>query len=115
MFENGGGGIGQRGKDNGVLIVVAVKDRKVEIEVGYGLEEYITDGFAGQTIRETIMPEFRNGSYGAGLLAGVTRIINRIADARGVSLQDVPRGPRRPSRRPSLQIPLRRSSSSSSS
>jgi len=89
MFENGGAGIGQRGKDNGVLVVVAVQDRKVAIQVGYSLEEYITDGFAGQTIRETILPEFRNGSYGAGLVAGVTRIINRIGDARGVSLQDV--------------------------
>jgi len=105
MFENGGAGIGQRGKDNGVLVVVAVQDRKVAIQVGYSLEEYITDGFAGQTIRETILPEFRNGSYGAGLVAGVTRIINRIADARGVSLQDVQRTAPT-SRRPSLQIPL---------
>ncbi len=91
MFENGGAGVGQRGKDNGLLLVVAIQDRKVAIEVGYSLEEFVTDGFAGQTIRETILPEFRNGNYGAGLVAGVTRIINRIADARGVSLQDVPR------------------------
>ncbi len=84
-------GIGARGKDNGVLVVVAVEDRKVGIEVGYALEEYITDGFAGQTIREAILPEFRSGNYGRGLVAGTTRIINRIADARGVNLQDVPR------------------------
>ena len=105
MFENGGAGIGQRGKDNGVLVVVAVQDRKVAIQVGYSLEEYITDGFAGQTIREAILPEFRNGAYGAGLVSGVTRIINRIADARGVSLQDVPRTAPGSSR-PSVQIPL---------
>jgi uncharacterized protein len=105
MFENGGAGVGQKGKDNGLLVVVAIQDRKVAIEVGYTLEEYITDGFAGQTIRETILPEFRNGSYGAGLVAGVTRIINRLADARGVSLQDVPRTA--PSgNRPSVRIPL---------
>ena len=67
MFENGGKGIGTRGKDNGVLVVVAVEDRKVGIEVGYALEEYITDGFAGQTIREAILPEFRSGNYGRGL------------------------------------------------
>jgi len=105
MFENGGAGVGQRGKDNGVLVVVAIQDRKVAIEVGYSLEQFITDGFAGQTIRETILPEFRNGSYGAGLVAGVTRIVNRIADGRGVSLQDVPRSA--PTHgAPQLQIPL---------
>ena len=51
MFENGGRGIGHRteGKsDNGVLMLLAVDDRRVRIEVGYGLEQYITDGFAGE-------------------------------------------------------------------
>jgi uncharacterized protein len=91
MFENGGRGIGQKGKDNGLLIVVAVEDRRVKIEVGYDLEQFITDGFAGQTIRDEMTPQFRNGNYGAGLLAGTTRIINRIAEGRGVTLQDVPR------------------------
>ena len=93
MFENGGQGIGVKGKDNAVLVVVAVQDRRVKIEVGYGLEEYIPDGFAGQTIREAMLPEFRSNAYGRGLVAGVTRIINRIADARGVDLQNVPREP----------------------
>ena len=90
MFENGGRGIGAKGKDNGLLIVVAVDDRKIKIEVGYDLEQFITDGFAGDTIREAITPQFRSGNYGAGLLAGTTRIINRIAEQRGVTLQDVP-------------------------
>jgi uncharacterized protein len=91
MFENGGRGIGAKGKDNGLLIVVAVEDRRVKIEVGYDLEQFVTDGFAGETIREAMTPQFRNGNYGAGLLAGTTRIINRIAEQRGVTLQDVPR------------------------
>ena len=91
MFENGGRGIGAKGKDNGRLIVVAVEDRRVKIEVGYDLEQFVTDGFAGETIREAMTPQFRNGSYGAGLLAGTTRIINRLAEQRGVTLQDVPR------------------------
>jgi uncharacterized protein len=90
MFENGGRGIGAKGKDNGLLIVVAVEDRKIKIEVGYDLEQFVTDGFAGDTIREAITPQFRSGNYGAGLLAGTTRIINRIAEQRGVRLQDVP-------------------------
>lgn len=91
MFENGGRGIGEKGKDNGLLVVVAVEDRKVGIEVGYGLEGFITDGFSGQTIREAILPLFRQGQYGKGLVAGTTRLINRIAEERGVQLQDVPR------------------------
>ena len=90
MFENQGRGIGERGKDNGLLIVVAVEDRKVGIEVGYGLEGFVTDGFAGQTIREAILPQFRQGQYGRGLLAGTTRVIGRIAEGRGVQLPDVP-------------------------
>jgi uncharacterized protein len=93
MFENQGEGIGQRGKDNGLLIVVAVEDREIAIEVGYGLEGIITDAFSGTTIRETIRPEFRRGNYGVGLLAGTTRIINRIAAERGISLENVPEQP----------------------
>jgi uncharacterized protein len=91
MFENGGKGIGQKGKDNGALIVVALKERKVRVEVGYDLEEFITDGFAGETIRTVMTPQFQNNAYGAGLVAGTTRIINRIASRRGVELTDVPR------------------------
>jgi len=97
MFENNGRGIGDKGKDNGLLIVIAVDDRKIKIEVGYDLEQFITDGFAGQTIRDEITPQFRSGNYGAGLLAGTTTIINRIAERRGVTLQNVP--PPQPPRR----------------
>jgi uncharacterized protein len=103
MFENQGRGIGEKGKDNGLLIVAAIDDRQVGVEVGYGLEGFITDGFVGQTIRETMRPRFRSGDYGAGLLAGATRFINRIAEARNVSLQDVPRQPAR--RQTPVQLP----------
>jgi uncharacterized protein len=90
MFENGGKGIGQKGKDNGLLVLVAKDDRKIKIEVGYDLEGFIPDGFAGETIRDAIGPAFRQNNYGQGLLAGTTRLINRIADQRGVTLADVP-------------------------
>lgn len=90
MFENDGKGIGQKGKDNGLLVVVAVDDRAVRIEVGYDLESIIPDGYAGETIRTVIVPEFRQGRYGRGVLAGVTRLVNRIADRRNVTLQSVP-------------------------
>jgi uncharacterized protein len=91
MFENGGRGLGERGKDNGLLIVVAIDDRRVRVETGYDLEPLITDAFAGETIRTVMQPRFASGDYGGGLLAGATRVINRIAERRGVELSDVPR------------------------
>jgi uncharacterized protein len=91
MFENGGRGIGERGKDNGALILVAVDDRRARIEAGYDLEQFVTDGFAGETIRVAMGPRFAAGDYGGGLLAGLTRVINRVAERRGVTLEDVPR------------------------
>ena len=84
-------GIGNKEKDNGLLIVLSKKERLVRIEVGYDLEEFIPDGYAGDVIRRDMLPEFRRGEYGAGLLAGTTRIITRIAEKRGTTLQDVPK------------------------
>lgn len=98
LFENHGRGIGEKGKDNGVLILLALDQRKVWIEVGYSLEQWITDGFAGETSREYMVPEFRNGRYGAGLRAGTERIISRIAQGRNVTLQGIP-----PAREPARQ------------
>jgi uncharacterized protein len=89
MFENHGRGIGQRGRDNGLLILLAVNDRQVWVEVGYELEQFITDGFAGETSRQYMAPQFRQGAYGPGLLAGVSRIVARIAQGRNVVLQGV--------------------------
>jgi uncharacterized protein len=91
LFENRGRGIGQRGRDNGLLVLLAVNEREVWVEVGYDLEQFITDGFAGETSRQYMVPEFRRGEYGAGLLAGVSRIASRIAEGRNVVLQGVPR------------------------
>lgn len=96
LFENHGRGIGEKGKDNGVLILLALKERRVWIEAGYGLEQWITDGFAGETSRQYMAPEFRNGRYGAGLLNGTGRVVARIARGRNVTLTGVelPRGRR---------------------
>ena len=91
MFENGGRGIGMRGKENGVLILLAVKDRRVRVEVGYALEEFITDGFAGEISRQTMAPYFRNGEYGSGLKAGAEAIAQRLAEARNTSIPGVAR------------------------
>jgi uncharacterized protein len=93
MFENHGKGIGQKGRDNGLLLVLAVDERRVWAEVGYDLEGIITDGFAGQVGRETMVPFFRNGDYGGGLIAGSTRLAARIAEARKVTLDGVRSAP----------------------
>lgn len=103
MFENGGRGIGDKGKDNGILMVVAVNDHRVRIEVGYDLESIVPDAVAGDIIRQDLTPAFKQGEYGAGLVAGATHIINRIGDERGVSIPDVPRAERR---RPSNGSPI---------
>lgn len=89
VFENHGRGIGEQGKDNGILILLALKERRVWAEVGYGLEEWITDGYAGETSREYMTPDFRAGRYGAGLLKGAQRIAARIAQGRNVTLTGV--------------------------
>jgi uncharacterized protein len=91
MFRNHGKGIGQSGKDNGLLILAAMDDHKVRIEPGYELEQFITDGYAGQIIRQEIAPQFRQSAYGAGMLAAVSRVVGRIAEGRNVTISGVPR------------------------
>ena len=89
-----------------MLILLAVKERRVWVEVGYGLEQWITDGFAGETSRQVMVPEFRAGRYGAGLRRGTERIIGRIAQGRDVTLDGVPRAARRARQRDSAPIPI---------
>jgi uncharacterized protein len=71
-------GIGSRERDDGVLLIVAVAERKVRIEVGYGLERRITDPFAARVIREQIVPRFRAGQPSAGIIAGSAAIVARL-------------------------------------
>ena len=104
LFANNGKGIGQKGKNNGLLILLAIKERRVWVEVGYDLEQWITDGFAGETSRDVMTPFFRQGQYGQGLAAGEERIIGRIAQGRGVTLEGV-RAPRQIQRRQTSSVP----------
>jgi uncharacterized protein len=83
-------GIGAKGKDNGVLILVAVDDRRARIEVGYGLEGFLTDGVCGEIIRTSMLPAFRRGAYGEGLVAATTEVVSRIAKERNISIADLP-------------------------
>ncbi|SES87486.1 TPM domain-containing protein [Thorsellia anophelis] len=70
--------IGSKNEDNGLLIIVAVDDRKVRIEVGIGYEGLVTDLIAGRIIRETLLPNFKTNDYYLGLQKGVVRTIRVI-------------------------------------
>ncbi len=77
-------GIGKKGKDNGVLILLAMQERRVEIEVGYGLEPVLTDSRAGRLLDTYAVPQFRQGRMGAGLVAlaeAVARVVTGAEDA----------------------------------
>ena len=70
--------LGQKGTDNGVLILVVPGDRKVRIEVGYGLEGTLTDVKSSRIIREEMVPRFRAGDFPGGIAAGVKAVLGTI-------------------------------------
>lgn len=71
-------GIGQEGEDNGVLLIVAKEERKVRIEVGYGLEGTLTDAISANIIHSVILPQFRRGDFAGGIEQGVAAIIDAL-------------------------------------
>jgi uncharacterized protein len=80
-------GVGRKGRDNGVLLLLAVKDHRVEIEVGYGLEGILPDARCGRILDEHAVPYFRRGDWSAGLVATA----QTLADAmRGGAAQEPP-------------------------
>ena len=70
--------LGQKGKDNGVLIIVAPSERRMRIEVGYGLEAKLTDLLAGRIIRNIMTPRFKAGDYDGGVEEGVKAVITAL-------------------------------------
>jgi uncharacterized protein len=83
-------GIGQKGKDNGVLLLVAYKDRDMRIEVGYGLEGAITDAKSSQIISSIITQDFKDGHFSDGIEKGTAAIVTLIAKEYNVTLTGVP-------------------------
>jgi uncharacterized protein len=71
-------GIGQKDKDNGVLLIVSKAERKVRIEVGYGLEGTLTDAISANIIHSVILPAFKQGQFQRGITQGVTAVINAL-------------------------------------
>ncbi len=81
--------LGRKGVDDGVLFVVARDDRRMRIEVGYGLEPLLTDLEAGRILDERVAPHFRQGDFGGGIQAGVDAI---LASLEGADLPPPPAG-----------------------
>jgi uncharacterized protein len=84
LFEKWG--IGQKGKDNGVLFLISLKERKMRIEVGYGLEGLITDGKSGAILDEFVVPYFKAGRIQDGIISVHYALASVIADANDVQL-----------------------------
>ncbi|HEX3684637.1 MAG TPA: TPM domain-containing protein [Bryobacteraceae bacterium] len=90
-------GVGSRKTNQGVLLLLAVKDHLSDIETGRGIEPYITDGFAGSTLR-AMRPQLRASDYGAALLTAARTMAQQIAQGKGVTFDDALAQRERPTR-----------------
>jgi uncharacterized protein len=99
-------GVGIKKDNQGVLLLLVIKDRKSDIETGRGIEPYITDGFAGSTLR-AMRPELRDGQYGAALLTAAQSMAAQIAQGKGIVFSGPlpPSPPPRPARGRGGKIP----------
>ena len=101
-------GIGKKGVDKGVLIFVTIKERKMRIETGYGVEGILPDGLVGEIRDKYMIPFFKKNEFGPGLLNGTIAVASIIAKSEGVTLTGKPaleRPPRRSSRGTSI-VPI---------
>jgi len=83
LFEKWG--VGKKKEDNGVLLLIAIEDKKLRIEVGYGLEGTITDLEAANIIDNVIVPKFKQNDYSTGIYDGVVAIANKIYEEKGMT------------------------------
>ena len=94
-------GIGEKDKDNGVLLFLTMQERKVRIEVGYGLEGILPDGLVGEILDTRALPFFKKGDYGKGLYEAAMAVASTISRDAGVTLTKAPgTHPRNISERP---------------
>ncbi len=92
LFERWG--IGEKGKDNGILLLGATQERRgnrLRIEVGYGLEGVINDAAAGRILDTTVLPAWNQQQYGAAIASGAATLAQRVATDKGVRLSGAPR------------------------
>ncbi|CAK8724056.1 hypothetical protein GCAAIG_14025 [Candidatus Electronema halotolerans] len=81
--------LGQKGKDNGLLLTVALKERKYRFETGYGLEGALPDSLLGSIGRKNMVPFFKKGEYGEGIAAATTQVFAVLAKHYNVQLDGV--------------------------
>lgn len=99
-------GLGQKDRDNGLLLLLAMDEKKVRIEVGYGLEGDITDVKSGYIIRNIIIPEFKKGDFAEGLFKGVSAINGIITNTSDISDKELREYETQPVSSRSSGIPL---------
>lgn len=87
--------LGQKGKDNGLLMLVSLDDRKYRFEVGYGLEGILPDSLIGSIGRQYLVPYFQKGDYSTGIYTATLAVINEIATSQGVTITGMPEIQRR--------------------
>jgi uncharacterized protein len=92
-------GVGSKGTNQGVLLLLVIKDRKSDIETGRGIEPYITDGFAGSTLR-AMRPQLRGSDYGGALMTAARTMAEQIAQGKGVTFTDTGQQAERETHRP---------------
>lgn len=103
IFRNWG--VGAKGNNEGILLLLSTGDRRSRLEVGYGLEPLLPDGFAGSVLRE-MRPALRQQHYGEALLSAAAHLGSHIAAAKNVTIEAAPRRRIRRETRDSLPWPL---------
>lgn len=83
--------LGQKGKDNGVLLLIAFKDRKYRIEVGYGLEGVLPDSLVGSIGRQLLVPHFKKGQFSKGIFETTLALAQTVAKDAGTQITGMPR------------------------
>lgn len=83
--------LGQKGKDNGVLLVIVLEDKKYRFEIGYGLEGVLPDSLVGSIGRQYLVPYFQKGDYSKGIYTATLAVINEIASQEGVKITGMPK------------------------
>jgi uncharacterized protein len=101
-------GVGSKKNNEGLVLLLAIQDRKSDIETGYGMEPYITDGFAGSTLR-SMRPQLQSGNYGTALMTAAHAMTAQIAQGKGIPFSDAALPQRAPPRQrhgPDIPFPL---------
>ncbi|MEX2263703.1 MAG: TPM domain-containing protein [Bryobacteraceae bacterium] len=98
-------GVGQKGSNEGILLLLSTRDRRSRLEVGYGLEPDLPDGFAGSILRE-MRPALRQNHFGEAMLAAAHTIGERVARAKNVALDTAPKRRIRREARDSIPWPV---------